>query len=534
MIPRSQSSSRALLSVLGLTITAMAGASAGLRTSSADPGAGTRAKSLISESIQALGGEGPLRSIETLTLTGSSYTNHLQDSASTQGPWAVDFDRFTECEDLQHRRLLRDSAVDAASAQATATKVHRELIAGGIDAHLTVENGIARVDYTTTAHDDWVDLGPIRIMATAMRAPDLHVTGNVEVAGTPATVVTFRRRGLPVKIFISDFTKLPLAVEYSESYPDSVARTAWGDMVVRATYSNWELEPGGLHYPLQTDTTFNGQPSSVVSIAQVALNAPLPAGQFTVTAAIKADYAHEIHDVDRTALSEPGNGDSGLPAREICPGVVQIPGEWYVTLIHQRDGIIILEAPISSGYSARVIQEAKRRFPDQRIKAVISTSNYWWHIAGVRDYIAAGVPIYALDLNRRLLSRVASAPHLTHPDSLQRSPRRLDLRAVSGRLLIGTGTDHVELYSIRSSTTSQMLMVYFPRCALLYSSDMAQPLGKDGAFIAPQYLWDLKRAVDDNHLHVDTLIGMHMSPTPWARLIEALRMAGAFTGTSTH
>src|SRR6185437_7897216 len=524
--------SRALVAPLAATVAVLTGASATLRATPAAVHPEARAKTLVSESINALGGEERLRSIRTLTLVGSSYTNHLQDSPNPRGPWLVDFDRFTEYQDLRQRTLLRDSAANPASARATATTLHRELVAEGIDAHLTIENAIARVDYTTAAHDDWIDLGPLRVMLTALHAPDLHVSASRRLHGIPTTVVTFRWQGLPVKIFINDFTKLPLAVEYFQSYPDSVARAAWGDMAVRTTYSNWELEPGGLHYPLQTDTTLNGQPLKVVSLTKVSLGTGLAADQFTVTSAIRGDYAQETHDVDRIPLGQRGNGDPGLPPREICPGVVQIPGEWYVTLIRQHDGVIVLEAPISGGYSAKVIEEAGRRFPGERIKAIISTSNYWWHIAGVREYVADGIPLYALDLNRELLSHLSSAPHLTHPDSLQRSPRMLDLRAVTGKQVLGKGVDRVALYPIRTSTTSQMLMVYFPQCALLYSSDMAQPLGKNGAFVAPQYLWDLKRAVDENHLHVETLIGMHMSPTPWAKLLKTLVTAKAFTAGS--
>jgi hypothetical protein len=40
-------------------------------------------------------------------------------------------------------------------------------------------------------------------------------------------------------------------------------------------------------------------------------------------------------------------------------------------------------------------------------------------------------------------------------------------------------------------------------------------------------IWDLKRTVDDNHLQVETLIGMHMSPTPWSKLIGTLARASA-------
>ena len=33
--------------------------------------------------------------------------------------------------------------------------------------------------------------------------------------------------------------------------------------------------------------------------------------------------------------------------------IVHIPGAWNVTLVRQTDGIVVVEAPISSGYSVR-------------------------------------------------------------------------------------------------------------------------------------------------------------------------------------
>src|SRR5512146_683483 len=149
-----------MVAPLAATVAALMGASAALHATPAAVNSKARAQAAVRESIQALGGEERLRSIKSLTLLGSSYTNHLQDSPNPRGPWLVDFDRFTEYQDLRQRKLLRDTAADAASAGSAATTLHRELIAQGIDAHLTVENGTARVAYTTAAHDDWIDLGP--------------------------------------------------------------------------------------------------------------------------------------------------------------------------------------------------------------------------------------------------------------------------------------------------------------------------------------------------------------------------------------
>ena len=110
----------------------------------------------------------------------------------------------------------------------------------------------------------------------------------------------------------------------------------------------------------------------------------------------------------------------GRPAAELAPGIIQIPGNFNVTLVKQTDGIVIIEAPISSGYSDKVIAEAKKRFPDLPVKAVISTSDSWPHIGGVREYVARNIPIYALDLNQPILDRIVAAPHHTNPDALER------------------------------------------------------------------------------------------------------------------
>lgn len=67
-----------------------------------------------------------------------------------------------------------------------------------------------------------------------------------------------------------------------------------------------------------------------------------------------------------------------------------------MTLVQQDDGIVIVEAPISSGYSAKVIAEVHRRFPGKAIKAVITTSDSWPRLAGIREYVAQRIPIHAL------------------------------------------------------------------------------------------------------------------------------------------
>jgi hypothetical protein len=154
------------------------------------------------------------------------------------------------------------------------------------------------------------------------------------------------------------------------------------------------------------------------------------------------------------------------------------------------------------------------------VKAVISTSDSWPHIAGVREYVARGIPVYALDLNLPILQRLADAPRTSYPDLLAKSPMKPDFRVVSDKVVLGDGPNRLELFPLRGETSERQIMVYFPQHKLLYGSD---PFQKDesGQYFHPQTVWELKQAVAREKLQVDTFFMMHVGPTPWSDLEKA-------------
>src|SRR5205807_6709599 len=199
---------------------------------------------------------------------------------------------------------------------------------------------------------------------------------------------------------------------------------------------------------------------------------------------------------------------------------VFIPGSWNTTLVRQTDGIVVLEAPISSGYSVKVLAEAEKRWPRVPVKAVITTSDSWPHLAGIREYVARGIPIYAVDLNIPILTRFVSAPRAGFPDALQKNPKKPNFHPVSGKTLLGTGSNRMEIYPLRGETSERQMMVYFPEDKLLYGSDPFQ-LDEHGYFY-PQTVWELVHAVEREKLAVDTFFMMHVGPTPWSDLPKAI------------
>lgn len=470
------------------------------------------ARGLIAAGLMAMGGRERLEALHSLRLTGVTYERHIYEAEPPDQPFYITYQQFIESRDLIHENFRR--------VVWTTDTLHSQVQVGSDSVIEFRQAGTLR---TTRLHKDWVALNPERVLLTADTTRDLHAIGDTTVHGVHEIGVGFTWSGIPVRVWLNAFTNLPMVVEYAQSYPESISAGVWGDIRVRHNYGAWVIFPGGLHYPTQDDVAWNGILFRTTVIADVGENPVTPDSGYTLSSA------------GRTDSQRPGSlnandiplGRADRPATEIEPGVIQIPGGWYTTIVRQPDGIVIIEAPISSGYSAEVLAEAARRFPAVPVKAVITTSNYWWHVAGLREYAARGIPIYSLDANRQELESVISAPHRLDPDHLERNPRSAKLVSISGKTVIGSGRNRLELYPIRTSTTSSMLMVYMPSHQLLYSSDMAQPLGPNGTFVYPQYLWDLRRAVRENGLSVTTLIGMHMSPTPWSMLEETLRKMGA-------
>lgn len=116
----------------------------------------------------------------------------------------------------------------------------------------------------------------------------------------------------------------------------------------------WTLEPNGVRVPRQRQWTRNGLPDEARSITALAFDVPVPDSAFAIDSATQAMFvARHRRSLDEAVLH-------GERAQDVAPGVVLLPGAWNVSLIVQPDGILVLEAPISSGYSRQALAEVAR------------------------------------------------------------------------------------------------------------------------------------------------------------------------------
>jgi hypothetical protein len=476
-----------------------------------------QASDLLHEALRQMGGEDKLKALRTVHFEAAGYRNALEQSERPEGPYIVEYDRISESRDLEHHRWKLETEMRWQVQPSVKLTIR---VDGDVATRSFDNQSVPASRLQVQQADEQLELGPERILLTALAAPDLRLDPDTVLQSVPQRVVVFTWKASPVRLFLNRYTSLPTAVEWKSAYPSDTFWSAWGDVTTRVYYSLWWLYPGGIHYPRQWDTFRNNLPDRVLTISDLTLNPQLPADEFAISDDARAGFAkRSTVTVDDRPLGLPNQ-----PTVELAKDVVHIPGAWNTTLVKQSDGIVVIEAPISSGYSAKVIAEAERRWPGIPIKAAISTSDSWPHIAGVREYIARGIPVYALDLNLPILQRLVSAPRTMFPDLLANSPRLPDFHVVAEKTVLGDGPNRLELCPIRGETSERQMMVYFPAHRLLYGSD---PFQKDqsGMYFYPQTVWELKHAVDREKLQVDTFFMMHMGPTPWGDLDKAATQA---------
>ena len=463
--------------------------------------------------IAAMGGRNKLESIKSARLDILKSTL-LTEQSYRQAPFITSYERDHVTLDLAGRRLLNAAHSFWPESDPKQFESDSLLIvtpAGGVTRSGNQDSPCsgATLDgaYQTLA------LGPARLLLTAAEAADLHTAPPETLRSTQHAVVAFTWNKIPVRILINSFNHLPDAVETTQQFRDFWYY--WGDVTQRVYFDDWQLW-GGVVYPTNQVIERNGLVWSSAQVFDLEWNVPLDEKQLTVDATA-AQHSTESKGWNRFSLSV-------SDATPLAANVDLYPGAWNSTLVREPDGIVLLETPISSAFTEGIFAEARRKYPGVPIKAIISTSDSWPHVGGIRFDVAEGIPIYILDLNQPLLERMLAAPHTVSPDVLTSSPRRPDWRIVSGKTVVGSGANRMELYPLRGASTERQLMVYFPGHRLLYASDTLV-INDDHSLYDPELMREVVVAVEREHLAVDTVFAMHQVPIPWTQAVELVHKA---------
>ena len=500
---------------------ALAALAAGTTVLAAQPRRDDQAVAWLRQAAEAMGGEAVLRSVEADIVSGVATVYQREQSERPEGPWVATYTDFTDTRVFASRTVRRTARIRgyAAPDWVNSSDWTAETTTLIIDGAGLRKSG----DVWSPAQTPWdlgsmpVELGPEHVILAALDATDTRVEPDDMVHGYLHHVVSFTSAGATVRILLNVPGMLPKAVEITRARPYDTYWAPWGDLTQRLTLGQWTLEPNGLRFPRLWELSTGGQPDGRIDITRVRLNPPTPAADFTVSDAVRQSLV-----VNRVPVSDVALGNPRRPAAELVPGVVKVPGRWDVIEIRQDDGVLVLEAPLTSNYSAKVIEDAGRRFDNAPLKGVITTSDAWPHIGGLREYAARDVPIYALDLNQPLIQRLLDARYVTFPDTFARQPKAARLHIVSAKTVVGAGANRIEIYPLRTVTGERQMIVYWPAHALLYTSDLFTLLPTGDVFL-PQQVSELVDVVARERLVVRQAFGMHYDVAPWEKVVASAK-----------
>jgi hypothetical protein len=474
-------------------------------------------RALVIRAIDAVGGEAALKGVTSLQIEAIGHEYFIDQSERPEGPHVLRYLQTSEKRDVAGGRSRIETQQRFMQVPDWAGAGVATIVDGDTAA---ISRGDRFAPSGRQVFDDGrerIELAPERVLLTALAAPDLAAAPDVGVHGIAQRVVTFGWRGKRARLLLDSGDFVPTALAISAEDTMGI----WGAVTQTTYYSLWTLIPGGMRYPLQVDRDWNGVNKSSATIMKVDVNQPLDDKTFAIPDEVRKAFA---------AAPATGLGTLTLDTEkqrvEIAPGVIQYGGNWNVGVVQQPDGLVIIEAPIGSHYSVQVLDEVAKRYPGARVKAVVTTSDAWPHLGGVREYVARGIPVYALGLNQPILQRLLKADYRAKPDALARTPKPARFTWVSGKTVIGTGDTRMELYPLRGENGERMIGAYFPALRLLYTSDEIQRQ-RGGGFFMPELLLEVRDLIRREHLDVDRVFGMHVGSIPWSEIEAAVAKASA-------
>jgi hypothetical protein len=471
------------------------------------------AKDCVELALTAMGGRDRLAALKSVRLDVIAHTA-LMEQSYRQAPFITSYERDKDTLDLAGQRLLSQQH-----------SVWPESDPGTAESDITFIAGPSGAVYQSGGKDSpasgadidssrqTLALGPERLLLNASAASDLHFEDPETVRSSSHAVVAFQWNNIPVRILLNAQNHLPDAVETTQEFRDFWY--FWGDVRQVVYWDNWQLDHG-VRYPTNQVIERNGAIWSSSQALNVEFNVPIDDKAFAM------DSAAALASTQNKGWNRPFRDDKSV---ELAAGIDLYQGSWNATIVKQADGVVILESPISSSFTEGLFAEARKKYPGAPIKAVLTTSDSWPHVGGIRFDVAQGVAIYILDANRPLLDRIVAAPHSLDPDALQQAKKSPRWTIVSGKTELGSGDNRLILFPIRGASTERQYMVYFPERRLLYASDTMVVNPTDHTLYDPELMREVELAVEREHLAVDKVYAMHQGPVAWSEVVSMLEKA---------
>lgn len=466
------------------------------------------ASSILKKTELAYGGSA-WDTINYIRMNHFGHQQWLEQSENPQGPFITSYTETEEVRSVRGYRLYQKTETKSALGPSpVSVSIQNDTL--GL---MTFGEYKMPMPYNYGEENfRWLDYGPEHLLFLA-KTSNAKFEKQVELDGVIHYQLSFIKNKMQYKLFINASTSLLSEAQIDTYSPNEFFFSIWGKFATRIQYTLYALHKHNVVYPLQWDVYRAGQLWKKITIADIQFAKSIDESKFEVPEDFRKKRSPK-QPVNRTRLPV-------SQVIEVAKGIFVVPGNWYTGWVEQEDGIVVIEAPISSGYSAQLMDEVKKRYPAKKIKGVVVSSDAWPHLGGVREYFASNIPVYTNKLNKPILDRVAVVDHSPMPDNQQLKNAKPQYVLVDKSVVLDDKISPLQIIPIQGEGGERMVAVYFPKQKVLYASDLVQQQ-PDKSFFFLEYLAEVKAVIDRHKLDVETVYAMHTKPLSLKEIENAL------------
>ncbi len=356
-------------------------------------------------------------------------------------------------------------------------------------------------------------LNPHLILRKVLADPTRATEGGEQVLdGIKHHVLVVDDEVAPIRFYVNASTGYISKAETVENEP--LRR----DVRIEVVYENWATVKGGLSFPSRVRLSLDGERIHEEVRSSIEVNQALDPALFDFPAEVQPEFDselaewgarnHQLYQMwEATGFPYTGRGTT-IEAREIAPRVHYVRGSSHHSLvIEQEEGIVVAEAPLHEHRSEAVIKWIRATFPGKPITHVIATHHHGDHSAGLRTYVAEGVPIVVHEAAKAFYENIFQAPSTIVPDPLALNPVAATIETVpaDGPFTIPDAAVPVYVYPFENSHAEDLVFIYVPNGGVVFVADVYNP----NHVTAGEGVNELADAIVANNLNVSMIVGVH-------------------------
>jgi glyoxylase-like metal-dependent hydrolase (beta-lactamase superfamily II) len=176
-------------------------------------------------------------------------------------------------------------------------------------------------------------------------------------------------------------------------------------------------------------------------------------------------------------------------------------------VIEFADRLVMFEAYGGEAQTLARIDAANALVPGKAVEAVIVTHHHFDHTGGLRAAVSRGLEVISHRGNEGIIRDMVTRPAIHYPDALARNPHALVFTPVDDKLVLEDRTQRLEIYRVvEHAHMPDAVFAYLPRERLMMEGDLGDEAWQ-------LHFWGSALAANIAHYAIDpvTTIAVHGS-----------------------